>query len=209
VLPRQHRLGHHDRRDPRSVRASVGSIYHFFGSKDGLATQLYVEVLADHHANYLDALRTSRSAKAGVTGAVHAHLRWVAANRDRARYVFNWRELEVIDRGEPAVAALNEELYCVASEWLAGHVRAGRIKLLSPRMFQALWMGRDARVRPVWDGAPDEPRRSRRRRRCSRRCRLESGARSTDLSATKLAGKLTGGADGTTRRRVRDPLTWL
>ena len=55
--------------------ASVGSIYHFFGSKDGLAAQLYVELLADHHSNYLDALRTSRSAKAGVTGAVHAHLR--------------------------------------------------------------------------------------------------------------------------------------
>ena len=55
--------------------ASVGSIYHYFGSKDGLAAQLYVEIPADHHATYLDALRSSRSAKAGVTGAVHAHLR--------------------------------------------------------------------------------------------------------------------------------------
>jgi len=99
--------------------ASIGSIYHFFGSKDGLATQLYVELLADHHANYLDALRANRSAKAGITGAVHAHLRWVAANRDRARYVFIWRELEVVDRREPAISALNEELYRVASQWLA------------------------------------------------------------------------------------------
>jgi AcrR family transcriptional regulator len=134
--------------------ASVGSIYHFFGSKDGLATQLYVEVLADHHANYLDALRTSRSAKVGVTGAVHAHLRWVAANRDRARYVFNWRELEVIDRREPAVVALNEELYRVASEWLAGHVRAGRIRSLSPRMFQALWMGATLEYARLWMAHP-------------------------------------------------------
>lgn len=134
--------------------ASVGSIYHFFGSKDRLAAQLYVEVLADHHANYLDALRTSGSAKAGVTGAVNAHLRWVAANRDRARYVFNWRELEVIDRGEPAVAALNEELYRVASEWLAGHVRAGRIRLLSPRMFQALWMGATLEYARLWMAHP-------------------------------------------------------
>src|SRR6202034_9521 len=106
--------------------ASVGSIYHFFGSKDGLAAQLYVEVLADHHANYLDALRTSRSAKSGVTGAVHAHLRWVARNSDRARYVFNWRELEVSDRRDPAVAALNEELYHVASEWLCRPPRGAR-----------------------------------------------------------------------------------
>src|ERR1700733_7927617 len=134
--------------------ASVGSIYHFFGSKDGLATQLYVEVLADHHANYLDALRASRSAKVGVTGAVHAHLRWVAANRDRARYVFNWRELEGIDRREPAVAELSEELYRVASEWLAGHVHAGRIQSLSPRMFQALWMGATLEYARLWMAHP-------------------------------------------------------
>jgi AcrR family transcriptional regulator len=134
--------------------ASVGSIYHFFGSKDGLAAQLYVELLADHHSNYLDALRTSRSAKAGVTGAVHAHLRWVAANPDRARYVFNWRELEVTDRRDPAVVALNDELYRVASEWLATHTRAGRIKSLSPRMFQALWMGATLEYARLWMAHP-------------------------------------------------------
>lgn len=130
--------------------ASVGSIYHFFGSKDGLAAQLYVELLGDYHASYLDALRRSRSAKAGVTGAVHAHLRWVAANPDRARYFFNWRELEVIDRREPAVVALNDELYRVASEWLATHTRVGRIKSLSPRMFQALWMGATLEYTRLW-----------------------------------------------------------
>lgn len=134
--------------------ASVGSIYHFFGSKDGLATQLYVEALADHHANYLDALRGSRTAKAGVTGAVHAHLNWVAANPNRARYLFNWRELEVIDRREPAVTELNEQLYHVASEWLAGHTRSGRIKSLSPRMFQALWMGATLEFSRLWMAHP-------------------------------------------------------
>jgi len=134
--------------------ASVGSIYHFFGSKDGLAAQLYVDVLADHHNVYLDALRTSRSAKAGITGAVHAHLRWVATNRDRARYVFNWRELEAIDRRDEAIAALNAELYSVASEWLAVHVEAGRIRPLSPRMFQALWMGATLEYARLWMAHP-------------------------------------------------------
>lgn len=134
--------------------ASVGSIYHFFGSKDRLAAQLYVEVLADHHATYLDALRTSTSAKAGVMDAVHAHLEWIATNRDRARYMGNWRELEVSDRREPAVAALNEELYRTASEWLAGHIRAGRIRSLSPRMFQALWMGPTLEYARLWMAHP-------------------------------------------------------
>lgn len=136
--------------------ASIGSIYHFFGSKEGLATQLYVEVLADHHDTYLHAVRASRSAKAGVTGAVHAHLQWVAAHRNHARYLYNWRELEVIDRRVPEVAALNQELYGVASGWLAGHVRAGRIRPLSPRMFQALWMGATLEYARLWVAHPTD-----------------------------------------------------
>jgi hypothetical protein len=68
--------------------------------------------------------------------------------------VFNWRELEVIDRSEPAVEALNEELYRHASDWLAGHVRAGRIRSLSPRMFQALWMGATLEYARLWMAHP-------------------------------------------------------
>lgn len=134
--------------------ASVGSIYHFFGSKDGLAAQLYLDTLADHHAAYLAALTTSRSARAGITGSVRAHLQWVAANRDRARYVFNWRELEVIDRRDEALTALNERFYAEASQWLDGHVRAGRIRALSPRMFQSLWMGPTLEYARLWMARP-------------------------------------------------------
>ena len=134
--------------------ASIGSIYHFFGSKDGLAAQLYLDTLADHHDAYLAALTTSRSARAGITGSVRAHLQWVAANRNRARYVFNWRELEVIDRRDQALAGLNDRFYAAASDWLDGHVRAGRIRALSPRMFQSLWMGPTLEYARLWMARP-------------------------------------------------------
>jgi hypothetical protein len=60
----------------------------------------------------------------------------------------------VIERGESAVAALNEELYRVASEWLAAHVRAGRIRSLPPRMVQALWMGATLEYARLWMAHP-------------------------------------------------------
>ena len=59
-----------------------------------------------------------------------------------------------VDVVQSAVAALNEELYRVASEWLAGHVGAGRIRLLSPRMFQALWMGATLEFARLWMAHP-------------------------------------------------------
>ena len=134
--------------------ASIGSIYHFFGSKDGLAALLYVDTLADHHDAYLTALTTSPSARAGITGSVAAHLQWVAANRDRARYLFNWRELEVIDRRDEALADLNESFYTAANHWLEGHVRAGHIRALTPRMFQSLWMGPTLEYARLWMARP-------------------------------------------------------
>src|SRR6266699_2582990 len=74
---------------------SVGCIYHHFGSKEGLAAELYLHTLRDYQHAYLAALGTSRSARAGVEGAVRHHLRWVAASPNRARYLFRCREPEV------------------------------------------------------------------------------------------------------------------
>jgi AcrR family transcriptional regulator len=125
----------------RRCDASVGSIYHHFGSKEGLAGQLYLEIQRDYHRAYLDTLRDSRRAREGVTGAVRHHLRWVASQPDRARYLFHYREHEVIRASDGAAAALNAEFYAEATQWLRAHVDRGRIKPLPPRLYQALWMG--------------------------------------------------------------------
>jgi AcrR family transcriptional regulator len=121
--------------------ASVGSIYHHFGSKEGLAGQLYLEILRDYHEAYLSTLRQSRNARDGVMGSVRHHLRWVAAQPDRARYLFHYREHEVVRTSDGAVKALNANFYAEATVWLRAHVDAGRIKPLPPRLYQALWMG--------------------------------------------------------------------
>ena len=44
----------------RESGASVGSIYHFFGSKEGVAAELYLDTLRDYFDTYLAALRNSR-----------------------------------------------------------------------------------------------------------------------------------------------------
>jgi AcrR family transcriptional regulator len=121
--------------------ASVGSIYHHFGSKEGLAAQLYLESLRDYHDGYLSTLRDSRSARGGVVGSVRYHLRWVAIQPDRARYLFHYREHEVIRTSDGAVKALNIRFYGEATTWLRAHVDRGHIKPLPPRLYQALWMG--------------------------------------------------------------------
>src|SRR5688572_4327023 len=60
--------------------ASVGSIYHHFGDKEGIAAALYVECLRDYQEAFLEAFADERSAERGVKAMVRQHLSWVEAN---------------------------------------------------------------------------------------------------------------------------------
>jgi AcrR family transcriptional regulator len=134
----------------RESGASVGSIYHFFGSKERLAVELYLDILGDYLNTYLAALQNSRSARGGVEGSVRSHLRWVAAHEERARYLFNCRESEVLQESRCAVGRLNEQFYEEANGWLRAHIRGGRIRSLPPRLCQALWMGPSVEYARLW-----------------------------------------------------------
>lgn len=134
----------------RESGASVGSIYHFFGSKEGVAAELYLETLREYFDVYLAALQHSSSARDGIEGSVRTHLEWVAAHELRARYLFHYREHEIIEESRPMIAALNQQFYGQASAWLQPHVEEHRIKPLPPGLCQALWMGPCVEYARLW-----------------------------------------------------------
>lgn len=130
--------------------ASVGSIYHHFGSKEGLAAELYLNTLREYQDSFIEALVTSRSARAGVEGAVHRHLRWVAASPNRASYLFHCREPEVTAASDTAAKELNARFYGRAAEWLLKHVEQQRIRALPSGLYHALWMGPSLEFARQW-----------------------------------------------------------
>lgn len=121
--------------------ASVGSIYHHFGSKEGIAAELYLDILGAYHEAFLGHLTASSTAREGIAGSVRLHLRWVATSTDRARYLFHCREPEVITGSGSAVRDLNKAFYARATQWIERYVESGDIRPLSPEVCQALWMG--------------------------------------------------------------------
>jgi AcrR family transcriptional regulator len=130
--------------------ASIGSIYHHFGSKERLAAELYLETLEEYHDSFLAALRSSRRARAGTEGAVRHHLRWVAARPDRASYLFHCREPEVTAASDAAANNLNTRFYTEAARWLANQVERGQIRALPPELYHALWMGPSLEYARQW-----------------------------------------------------------
>jgi len=138
--------------------ASTGCIYHHFGSKEQLAAALYVQILASYHDAFLASLKTSRSARTGVEGAVRHHLHWVAARPSHAKYLFHCREPEVVSESNRAARLLNANFYAEAGGWLADHVRKGHIRALAPELYHALWMGPSLEYTRQWLAGSSRPR---------------------------------------------------
>jgi AcrR family transcriptional regulator len=131
--------------------ASNGSIYHHFGSKDGILAALYTSALADYQGELLALLRAADDAEAGIRGAVVHHLEWVTAHPDETRTLFEHRQ--TLER-TPRAGELRDQNRPVLAEvrtWLARHVEAGAIRDLGP-VAGAVWYGPAQAVARDWIG---------------------------------------------------------
>ena len=121
--------------------ASIGSIYHHFGGKDALADELYNEILADYQAGLLAVLQDAPSAQAGIEGAVVHHLGWVAANRDRARFLLT---------GRLARREQNRRFFARVNAWLEPHLASGELREMPAEARHALWLGPSQELSRHW-----------------------------------------------------------
>ena len=141
--------------------ASVGSIYHHFGDKDGILGALYAQVLADYQAGVLRTLKAAADAEAGVKALVRHHLRWVGRNPERARFL-----LDGTARGRAGeeVEALNKPLFATIAAWVESQeeIRSVQLEVFFVSVFgpaQALsrsWLARrTGSLREVEDDLAD------------------------------------------------------
>jgi AcrR family transcriptional regulator len=98
-------------------RASVGSVYHHFKSKEQLAGALFLEGLRDYQQGLLDELGRVDTGRPGsgrrlIRTMVDHYLRWVEAHRVWARYLIEFG-------GGPFVAAFDDQLESLNREFLS------------------------------------------------------------------------------------------
>ena len=66
---------------------SIGSIYHHFGSKEGIAEELFLAIIQKMNRGMLKKVRQARSAEEAVHAVVFFYSEWSARNRHMARYL--------------------------------------------------------------------------------------------------------------------------
>lgn len=89
--------------------ASVGSIYHHFGSKEDIAAQLYVEGLVSVNEFFLERLKEATSTRDAVRSIVLAYTEWMAENPNWARYLLKFRYAVTTENAELRIKELSRE----------------------------------------------------------------------------------------------------
>jgi AcrR family transcriptional regulator len=125
----------------RRSRASIGSIYHHFGGKAGIASALYAEGLSDYQAGLLARMRRARGARALIKGVVRHHIDWAAANPAWARYLMETRRLEAVAAIEVQLRELNQAFLREALPLIRPHMETGEIAPLPHEILLPLIFG--------------------------------------------------------------------
>jgi AcrR family transcriptional regulator len=134
----------------RRSGASIGSIYHHFGDKDGIAGALYLEALADYQDGFLAALEKAASTREGVQLGVRHHLSWIAGHKDLARFLLLGRDASVVVASERPLRERNRRFFAAVSRWMLPGVERGELRALSPELLTALWIGPSQELARHW-----------------------------------------------------------
>lgn len=138
--------------------ASVGSIYHHFGGKAGVAAALYAESLRDYQRGVLELIRHNPKPREGVEGIVRHHLSWIASHPDEARFLFGTRAAEVLLASRKELRAMNRTFFKEVFGWLAEQGEAGRIRKVRRNLYFPLVIGPSQELARQWlEGLIDEP----------------------------------------------------
>src|SRR5919204_2767983 len=138
--------------------ASVGSIYHHFGGKAGVAAALYAGALRDYQQGVLDLIRERRGARQGIEGIVRHHLAWIANHPDEARYLFGTRAAEVLLASRKELRAMNRTFFKEVFGWLAEQGESGQIRKVRRNLYFPLVIGPSQELARQWlDGVVKEP----------------------------------------------------
>jgi AcrR family transcriptional regulator len=131
--------------------ASIGSIYHHFGSKEQIAAELYVEGLRTYQQGFARALEDrADDPEGGIRGVVRHHLRWVERNPRLARFLMNRRETELRLATEARVRELNREFFPRVAAWFKRHVETGALRPLPNDLREPVLLGPCQELSRLW-----------------------------------------------------------
>lgn len=121
--------------------ASVGSVYHHFGSKERIAATLFVEGVTAHARLLTRYLEDAHTAEQGVRAVVHAYVDWVSDNPALARFLLRSRTFVAKAEGEESLTKINDENFRAIRARFRPWIESGAIRRLPVELYVPLLRG--------------------------------------------------------------------
>ena len=120
---------------------SLGSLYHHFGSLDGLFDALTERWLSRLLSELITAMQATRTARTGIRAIVRTHLAFVREHRDAALLLHSARtdQRNMIQARE--LRDSQEARLSVFATWAQSHVDSGELAPLSLPLLESLVLG--------------------------------------------------------------------
>lgn len=130
--------------------ASSGSLYHHFGSFDGLAAALYARCMARLLDALIDAVEPLRDARAGIEAIVRAYLRFTRDHRAEARFIHASAYATFLPAHAATIAAAKQPRLARLVGWLQPHLDRGEVADLPAPLIEMLLIGPVAETARRW-----------------------------------------------------------
>ncbi|GGT94131.1 MULTISPECIES: TetR/AcrR family transcriptional regulator [Streptomyces] len=120
---------------------SLGSLYHHFGSFDGLAAGLYIRCMGQLCDEVFADLGRTRTPRTGVRALVKGYLRFTVEHRDAALFLHASAYSGYLTAHAEEIRAFKAVKFASIAEWLRPHIEAGVIAPLPTPVLEVLVMG--------------------------------------------------------------------
>jgi len=130
--------------------ASIGSIYHHFGSKEGIASVLYLDALSNYYDELDRVLARKTNAEGLIRKVIRHHINWSVKNPELTRYLLRNRRLPAIASIEEKIQALIKAKLRDLLDFLHAAVSRGEVRQYPNSAYIAIIFGPCHEVVRLW-----------------------------------------------------------
>lgn len=130
--------------------ASVGSIYHHFGNKEGIATALYMAALEKYRDGLLAVFERNHGAENAVKAVVRFHITWAMENPDLERYLLYMRREAGAGDGEKIIRKATGAFLSRIGGYMKPLIEAGAVKTFTKELYIPLIIGPAQEIIRLW-----------------------------------------------------------
>ncbi|WP_283137193.1 TetR/AcrR family transcriptional regulator [Rhizohabitans arisaemae] len=131
---------------------SVGSLYHHFGSFDGLAAALYNRCMGELLDGLVETLEGVSGARAGVDALVRGYLRFTREHRAAAHFIHASAYASFLPAHAAMLAAAKRPRIARMQAWLRPYIDSGEVADLPDILLESLLLGPVTEVARRWLG---------------------------------------------------------